>query len=411
MNESSPHALRLTAPAKLNLWLHVNGRRDDGYHLLQTVFQLLDWGDRIDLRRRDDGRIVRQGGLSELSDEDDLAIRAARLLREASGSAAGADIRIVKRIPAGAGLGGGSSDAATVLLGLNRLWRLDWPLQRLAGLGLRLGADVPVFVAGRSAFAEGVGEALTPVDLPQRWYVVVWPGVPVATSAVFQAPELTRNTPALTISALSGTPSTRNDLQPVAIRLCPVIDEVLAWLSQWGEARMSGSGSGVFLPVPDEDTAHRVVAASAWPAWAAQGVNVSPTLRELEAVAGADQGVGNGRAGSRLGVDDRESGSTARNAVQDVPPPAAATRRVEQVRAGPGTATWKSRQDARPSTRNWGVAKLVRHGILIPAFEGSSPSAPAIPFASTATTRVRKSHRRPCCNWRPARHHDLQAHR
>jgi 4-diphosphocytidyl-2-C-methyl-D-erythritol kinase len=287
VSEPFPRGLRLTAPAKLNLWLHVNGRREDGYHLLQTVFHLLDWGDRLVLRRREDGRIVRQGGLAEVTEEDDLAIRAARLLQAESGIDAGADIEVEKRIPAGAGLGGGSSDAATVLLGLNRLWGLEWPVRRLAGLGLHLGADVPVFVAGRSAFAEGVGEALTPVDLPEQWYVVVWPGIPVATAAVFQAPELTRNTPALTISALSGTPETRNDLQPVAIRLCPAIGESLAWLSQWGQARMSGSGSAVFLPVVDQDTARGIVRDSAWPAWAVRGVNVSPTLRELEAVPGA----------------------------------------------------------------------------------------------------------------------------
>lgn len=275
-------ALRLTAPAKLNLWLHVTGRREDGYHQLQTVFQLLDWGDVIELQRRADGRILRTGGLSDVPVDDDLVVRAARLLQSESGSAFGADIALDKRIPAGAGFGGGSSDAATVLLGLNRLWNLGFPLDRLASLGLRLGADVPVFVHGRSAFAEGVGEALTPLHLPERWFVLVWPRVSVATAAVFQAPELTRNTPALTMSALPDTPSTHNDLQPVAIRLCPAIAEVLEWLSRWGDARMSGSGSGVFLPVADADTARAIAQASPWPAWAMQGVNVSPLHRDLE---------------------------------------------------------------------------------------------------------------------------------
>ena len=287
MTEGSQGELRLTAPAKLNLWLHVTGRRADGYHLLQTVFQLLDRGDRVVLRPRLDGRIGRSGGVPGLAVDDDLAVRAARLLRREAGVSAGVDIGLEKRIPAGAGFGGGSSDAATVLLGLNRLWRLDWPLHRLAALGLRLGADVPVFVGGRSAFAEGVGEVLTPLALPERWYVLVWPGEPVATAAVFQASELTRNTPALTISALSGTPSTRNDLQAVAIRHCPAIAEALDWLSQWGDARMSGSGSGVFVPVADEDSARSVAGASPWPAWIARGVNVSPTHRELGLTADA----------------------------------------------------------------------------------------------------------------------------
>lgn len=279
--EGSHGELRLTAPAKLNLWLHVTGRRDDGYHLLQTVFQLLDRGDRVVLRPRPDGRIGRSGGVPGVAVDEDLAVRAACLLRSEAGVSAGVDIGLDKQIPAGAGFGGGSSDAATVLLGLNRLWRLDWPLHRLAALGLRLGADVPVFVGGRSAFAEGVGEVLTPLALPERWFVLVWPGMALATAAIFQAPELTRNTPALTISALSGTPSTRNDLQAVAIRHCPAIAEALDWLSQWGDARMSGSGSGVFVPVADEDSARSVAGASPWPAWTARGVNVSPTHREL----------------------------------------------------------------------------------------------------------------------------------
>ena len=285
--EGSQGELRLSAPAKLNLWLHVTGRRDDGYHLLQTVFQLLDRGDRVVLRPRLDGGIGRSGGVPGLAVDDDLAVRAARLLRSEAGVSAGVDIGLEKRIPAGAGFGGGSSDAATVLLGLNRLWRLDWPLHRLASLGLRLGADVPVFVAGRSAFAEGIGETLTPLDLPERWFVLVWPGEPVATADIFQAPELTRNTPALTISALSGTPSTRNDLQAVAIRHCPAIAEALDWLSQWGDARMSGSGSGVFVPVADEDSARSIAGASPWLAWIARGVNVSPTHRELGLTADA----------------------------------------------------------------------------------------------------------------------------
>jgi 4-diphosphocytidyl-2-C-methyl-D-erythritol kinase len=278
-------ALVLPAPAKLNLFLHVTGRRPDGYHTLETVFQLLDWGDEVALAPREDGRVVRHGGLPGLRDEDDLAVRAARLLQRQSGCRAGADIGIVKRIPAGAGLGGGSSDAATVLVGLNRLWRLDLSLPELARIGLALGADVPVFVLGRSAFATGIGEALTPVPLPARWYVVAWPGVAVSTAAVFQAPELTRNTPASTMTGLSGA-TTRNDLQPVAIRLCPAIGDVLTWLSGHGEARMSGSGSSVFVPVDGEETATALAARCPWPAWAVRGCEVSPLHRGLGLVAG-----------------------------------------------------------------------------------------------------------------------------
>ena len=274
-DEATPARMVLPAPAKLNLFLHVTGRRADGYHTLQTLFQMLDWGDEIVLESRDDGRIERVGGLSGVVSDDDLAVRAARLLQAETGGGQGAMISIDKRIPAGAGLGGGSSDAATVLLGLNRLWGLDWPLGRLAELGGTLGADVPVFVHGRTAFAEGIGDRLQPIDLPERWYVVVWPGVPVSTSAVFQAPELTRNTPALKIAALSGS-ATRNDLEPVAVRRCPSIAEALSWLAEHGEVRMSGSGSSVFAAVADEAAARAIVAVSPWPTWAVRGVNVSP---------------------------------------------------------------------------------------------------------------------------------------
>lgn len=279
MTEPGP-ALALPAPAKLNLFLHVTGRRADGYHTLQTRFQLLDWGDRIVLVPRSDGRIVRHGGLSGLPDDEDLAVRAARALQALAGDRAGADIHIDKQVPAGAGLGGGSSDAATVLLGLDRLWGLGLGLARLAGIGLALGADVPVFVHGRSGFASGIGETIEPVDEAGRWYAVVWPGVGVSTAAVFQAPELTRNSPALTISALAAVP-TRNDLEPVAVRLCPVIGQALAWLGGHGPARMTGSGSAVFAPMADEAGARAVAAASPWPAWAVQGVAISPLHRAL----------------------------------------------------------------------------------------------------------------------------------
>jgi 4-diphosphocytidyl-2-C-methyl-D-erythritol kinase len=280
MTGRNPRRLVLPAPAKLNLFIHVTGRRSDGYHLIQTVFQLLDWGDEIELEHRDDGRVERIEGPDDIAPDDDLAVRAARLFQGETGIRGGADIRVRKRIPAGAGLGGGSSDAASVLLGLNRIWGVDWPLARLAALGGTLGADVPVFVHGRSAFAEGIGDELRPVELVDAWFVVVWPGVGVATRDIFQAPELTRNTPALTIAGLLRS-ATRNDLQPVAIRHCPVIADALRWLEVFGDARMSGSGSSVFVTATDEASARDIAAASPWPAWAVRGVNVSPLHQAL----------------------------------------------------------------------------------------------------------------------------------
>lgn len=273
-------ALVLPAPAKLNLFLHVTGQRPDGYHMLQTVCQLLDWGDEIALSVRRDGRIERTEGLDDVAPENDLAVRAAVLLRSEADVALGATIAVRKKVPAGAGLGGGSSDAATVLLGLNRLWKLKLPRECLADLAVSLGADVPLFVRGRSAFAEGIGDRLQPIDLPERWYAVIWPGISVPTAGIFQAPELTRNTRPLTISELPGT-VTRNDLEAVAVRRHRAIAEALAWLADHGDARMSGSGSSVFAAVADESTARAVAAASPWPAWAVRGVNTSPLHRAL----------------------------------------------------------------------------------------------------------------------------------
>src|SRR5574344_1105965 len=184
------------APAKLNLFLHITGRRADGYHLLQTVFRLLDWGDRIGLRLRSDGQILRIGdSVAGVAPEQDLAVRAARVLQQATDCGQGAEIRVDKHVPAGGGFGGGSSDAATVLVVLNRLWGTGLEEDALATLALGLGADVPVFVRGRNAWAEGVGEQLTPVSLPPAWYLVVEPGVHVPTTALFQSPQLTRDTP------------------------------------------------------------------------------------------------------------------------------------------------------------------------------------------------------------------------
>jgi len=246
------------APAKLNLFLHVTGRRPDGYHELQTLFRLIDHADTVHLEVRDDGAIVREADLPGVAEAQDLTLRAARALQAASGCRLGAGIGLSKQLPMGGGLGGGSSDAATVLLGLNRLWRLHWPRQRLLELARPLGADVPVFVFGRNAWAEGVGDRLEAVELPPAWYVVLTPPRGVSTAAVFAAPELTRNHPPITIRAffegLAG-----NDLQAVATGIEPAIADHLEWLSQYGKALMSGSGSSVFVELASASDAERVL--------------------------------------------------------------------------------------------------------------------------------------------------------
>ena len=237
------------APAKLNLFLHVVGRRPDGYHLLQSLFIFLDHGDVLDIRVRRDGEIRLLDALPGVAMEQNLCWRAARLLQRHGGCRLGADIRLIKRLPMGGGLGGGSSDAATVLLVLNRLWRLDLPRNTLQEIGLRLGADVPVFVFGRSAFAQGIGEILTPWTPAPASYLVLIPPVHVATPLIFSDPGLTRNTPSVTMSDLSDGFG-HNDLEPVASAHYPEVGEHLAWLKSWGDARMTGSGACVFLAFP-----------------------------------------------------------------------------------------------------------------------------------------------------------------
>lgn len=293
----SDRMLGLPAPAKLNLFLHVVGRRADGFHLLQTVFCFIDLADTIDIVLRADGAVVREAGLAGVAPEDDLAVRAARLLQRETGCTLGAAISVRKRIPAGGGLGGGSSDAATVLLALNRLWRLGLPRARLQALGLQLGADVPVFVYGRNAFAEGVGERLTAVDLPRRRYLVACPGVVVPTAAIFADPGLTRNTPPVTLSSFSeaactrgngasdgSAPFGRNDLEPVARRRFREVDDVLAWLADLGRAkgsapRMSGSGACCFLAV--DEGGELPVAPRGTTVWSACGLPEHPLFALL----------------------------------------------------------------------------------------------------------------------------------
>ncbi len=272
------------APAKLNLFLHIVGRRADGYHELQTVFQLLDRGDTIRLRVRHDGVIARVAGLDDVPVEDDLAVRAARALQSASGSRFGADIAVEKRIPAGGGLGGGSSDAATVLVALDALWKTHLATDALADIGRKLGADVPVFVHGRSAWAEGVGDEITAVDLPPRHYVIVDPQVAVPTAVLFQAPELTRDTPPTTISRFLAGMETANAFAPVARARFPQVAAALDWLARFGEARLSGSGGCAFVAVESEREAQAIVGRCppAFRAWTGRGVNRSPLLDAVD---------------------------------------------------------------------------------------------------------------------------------
>jgi 4-diphosphocytidyl-2-C-methyl-D-erythritol kinase len=271
------------AAAKLNLFLRIVGRRADGYHLLQTVFRVLDWGDEIRLRIREDGAIRRIGGPESIPAEDDLVVRAARALQTAAGVPLGADIAVDKRIPVGAGLGGGSSDAATVLVALNALWGAGLSRARLAETGLRLGADVPVFVHGRSAWAEGVGEKLVPLELPSRWYVILDPRVHVSTAELFQAPELTRNAAPATITGFVSGTIRDNGFEPVARSRHPQVARALDWLGQFGRARLSGSGGAVFLECDDEAAARGIAAGcpAEFTAQVAEGVNVSPLEQRL----------------------------------------------------------------------------------------------------------------------------------
>ncbi len=260
---------RCPAPAKLNLFLHVVGRRADGYHLLQSAFRLVDLADLLSFSLREDGRIVRSSHVPGVAPEADLCVRAARLLQAETGCRLGVDIEIDKRLPMGGGLGGGSSDAATTLIALNRLWGTDLSRAELATLGLRLGADVPFFIFGADAFVEGVGERLQPLGLQPARYVIVAPPVSVPTAEIFAAQELTRDTEAIRISDFAEN-RTRNDLQPVACARYPEVGEAVRWLGQYAPARMTGSGACVFAQVDDEAVARQIVrdCPTQWQAWA-----------------------------------------------------------------------------------------------------------------------------------------------
>ncbi|MEQ1532257.1 MAG: 4-(cytidine 5'-diphospho)-2-C-methyl-D-erythritol kinase [Sideroxydans sp.] len=288
-------SLTCLAPAKLNLFLHVVGRRADGYHLLQTLFRFIDLNDTLHFTLRTDGVVHRVNDIVGVPAEADLVVRAARLLQRETGCVLGADIQVDKRIPMGGGLGGGSSDAATTLLALNRLWELNVSREKLMAWGLTLGADVPVFVYGENAFAEGVGEQLQSYDLPAAWYVVLCPPVQVPTAQIFSHPELTRNTISMTMRALpkgqdfksgqnQGGLQLGNDLQAVACALYPAVAAHLAWLSQFAPALMTGSGACVFAEFATEVAAEAVLQKlpSSMRGFVARGLQQHP-LKDLAA--------------------------------------------------------------------------------------------------------------------------------
>ena len=289
----SDHALDLPAPAKINLFLHVTGRRPDGYHEIQTVFQFIDLADRVRIARRADRLVRRTTATPGVAEADDLVIRAALLLRKECGLDEGVDLGVEKRIPLGGGLGGGSSDAASTLVGLNRLWGLGMDADRLAALGVRLGADVPVFIRGLAAWAEGVGERLVPLDLEQPWYVLIMLPCAVSTARVFRAPALTRDTPETTMEGLFGggletleppipiarfLVEARNDCEPVVREMYPEVGDALDWLSRHSRARLTGTGATVFAPFDTRERAAEVAGAvpARWRGLVARGLNRSP---------------------------------------------------------------------------------------------------------------------------------------
>ncbi|EAQ5546792.1 4-(cytidine 5'-diphospho)-2-C-methyl-D-erythritol kinase [Salmonella enterica] len=276
------------SPAKLNLFLYITGQRADGYHTLQTLFQFLDYGDTLHIKPRHDGEIHLLTPVNGVENEDNLIVRAARLLMKAASESgrlpagSGADISIEKRLPMGGGLGGGSSNAATVLVALNHLWQCGLSIDELATLGLTLGADVPVFVRGHAAFAEGVGEILTPVNPPEKWYLVAHPGVSIPTPVIFKDPQLPRNTPKRSIDTLLKCEFS-NDCEVIARKRFREVDAALSWLLEYAPSRLTGTGACVFAEFDTEPCARQVLEqAPEWlNAFVAKGVNLSPLHREL----------------------------------------------------------------------------------------------------------------------------------
>lgn len=278
--------LVLPAPAKLNLFLHITGRREDGYHLLQTIFQFLDYSDEIQLSLRDDGMINRVKGLEHIPPETDLCIRAAKLLQTFTQSPLGVDLSIKKKLPIGGGIGGGSSDAATVLQGLNTLWDCKLSNDTLAELGLQLGADVPVFVHGFSAWAEGVGEQLSPIKLAEKWFLVIHPKISVSTAEIFIDKALTRDCEALKIARFlkgNGFEDVSNVFEPVVRNKYPEIAQALDWLSHFSPSRLTGTGSCLFASFEREEKAKQVLdqLPKKWQGFVAKGLNESPLKSAL----------------------------------------------------------------------------------------------------------------------------------
>ena len=274
-----PSDLSLVSPAKLNLFLHITGRRSDGYHQLQTLFQLLDWGDKMHFHVNHSGKVTLRSPGLDISDEENLVLRAAQLLQRDDW---GAEITLEKQIPAGGGLGGGSSNAASTLLALDHLWNLDLGREKLRELGRDLGADVPVFVAAHTAWAEGIGEILTPVELPERWYLVLTPDCHVSTAEIFSHRQLTRNTSPIKIAAFFEGHS-RNDCQELVRNLHPEVDKALKVLDKFGDARLTGTGACVFVGFDRESQARAAEAQVSvnWPCIVARGVNQSPVTDVL----------------------------------------------------------------------------------------------------------------------------------
>lgn len=271
------------APAKLNLFLHVNGRRPDGYHELQTLFIFLDHGDTLSVEVTQGDRLTLSPAIPGVPDEENLIIRAARLLQVRLPTPKGAHIRLTKVLPMGGGIGGGSSDAATTLVALNHLWDAGLSVDELAELGVRLGADVPVFVRGTAAFAEGVGERLQPVAVPERWYLVIKPECHVATAAIFQDPDLPRNTPKMGLQELMSG-EWKNDCEALVKKRHPEVANALGWLLEYAPSRMTGTGACVFAAFEDESLAREVLAKlpDGWVGFVAKGVNISPLADALQ---------------------------------------------------------------------------------------------------------------------------------
>jgi len=277
--------LSLLAPAKLNLCLKITGRRDDGYHLLQSLFQLLDFGDTLHFTARGDTEITLHTAFDGVAPQDNLIVRAACALRDATNTRRGVDIHCEKRLPMGGGIGGGSSNAATTLLALNHLWQTGLSENALSEIGLTLGADVPVFVRGRTAWAEGVGEKLTPVEMPEDWFVVIHPGVSVATREIFSHQQLTRNSRPIKIAAFLEQ-GAGNDCENVVKSLYPEVKNALDWLSQFAPAQLTGTGSCLFARFADEASAREVFSnrPASYSGFVARGVNVSPSHSALNQI-------------------------------------------------------------------------------------------------------------------------------